>query len=62
MAKSMQLIRIVANACITCVTANEGDIDLIVDSYNLTEVNRELVRNEIYVKRPDFAPPTELSV
>lgn len=56
MAMPMYKIRIIANACITRYNNGEGDIITIVDSYNLTQEDRDLVLAEIYAKRPDIAP------
>jgi len=59
MAKPMYQIRIIANACITRYNSDEGDIDSIVNSYNLAKADKELVLAEVYTKRPDITPAAE---
>lgn len=54
MAMAMYKIRIIAAACITRHDNGEGDIDTIVDSYNLAPDDRALVMAEIYARRPDI--------
>lgn len=56
MAMPMYKIRIIANACLTRYDAGEGEIETIVDSYNMSTEDRTLVLAEIYAKRPDLAP------
>lgn len=40
-------IRIIANACITRYTRGETDIQAVLNSYNLSEENEDLVKVEI---------------
>ena len=47
-------VRIFANACITRYTRGETDIQAVLDSYNLSEENANLVKAEIISKRPDI--------
>lgn len=54
MAMPMYKIRIIASACITRYDNGEGDIDTIVDSYNLAPDDRAAVMTEIYNRRPDI--------
>lgn len=54
MAMAMYKIRIIAAACITRYNNGEGDIDDIVDSYNMSAEDRALVMAEIYTRRPDI--------
>lgn len=56
MAMPMYKIRIIANACITRYNGGEREITDIVDSYNMSAEDRDLVLAEIYTKRPDIAP------
>ncbi|MGG1555012.1 hypothetical protein [Paenibacillus ferrarius] len=54
MAMAIYKVRILANACITRLDGGEGDITAIVDSYNLSTEDRELVLAQIYAKRPEI--------
>lgn len=56
MAMAQYKIRIIANACLTKYDAGEGNIESIVDSYNLATDDRTLVLAEIYAKRPELTP------
>lgn len=56
MPMAMYKIRIIARACITRYNNGEREITDIVDSYNLSADNRELVLAEIFAQRPDIAP------
>lgn len=47
-------VRIIANACITRYDRGEGDIVAVVDSYSLSEENKNLVLAQIYAYRPDI--------
>lgn len=62
MAMAMYKIRIIANACYTRYTNGEGEIEAIVDRYNLTVEDHDLVLAEIYAKHPELAPASEGSV
>jgi hypothetical protein len=59
MAMAAYKIRIIANACITRYNNGEGDIVTIVDSYNLSVEDKQLVLAEIYAKRPDIEGETD---
>lgn len=54
MAMAAYKIRIIANACLTRYDSGEGQIETIVDSYNLTVEDRDLVLAQIYAKRPEL--------
>lgn len=54
MAMAMYKIRIIANACITRYDSGERTITDIVDSYNMSTEDRDLVLAQIYTKRPDI--------
>lgn len=58
MAMAAYKIRIIASACLTRYDAGEGDIETIVDSYNLSEEDRPLVLAQIYAKRPELGEQT----
>ena len=47
-------VRVFANACITRYDRGEKDIQAILDSYNLTEENANLIKAEIMSKRPEI--------
>ena len=47
-------VRVFANACITRYTRGETDIQVVVQSYNLTDENADLIKAEIMSKRPDI--------
>lgn len=49
-------VRIVANACITRYDRGETDIIAVVDSYNLTAEDKDLVLARIYSIRLDIQP------
>ncbi|WP_282939009.1 hypothetical protein [Paenibacillus sp. RC67] len=54
MAMSMPKIRIIANACLTRCDSGEGQIIPIVDSYNMSSEDRDLVLAQIHTKRPEM--------
>lgn len=50
-------VRVIANACITLYNRAEGegkDMIKIVDGYNFTNENKNLVLAQIYAYRPDI--------
>jgi len=47
-------VRVFANACITRYTRGETDIQEVLNSYNLSEENANLIKAEIMSKRPDI--------
>lgn len=47
-------VRILANACITRYDRGETDIVAVVDTYNLTQEDKDLVFARIYSLRPDI--------
>jgi hypothetical protein len=47
-------VRVIANACITRYDRGEGTMTEIVDSYNLSAEDANLVKAEIIAKRPDI--------
>lgn len=47
-------IRIIANACITRHTRGETDIQAVLNSYNLSEENGDLVKAEIISKESNI--------
>lgn len=49
-------VRIIANACITRYDRGETDIIAVVDSYNLTAEDKDLVLARIDSIRPDIQP------
>lgn len=51
-------VRIVANACITRYDRGEIDIIAVVDSYNLSEEDKNLVLARIYTLRPNIEQTT----
>ncbi|MGE6227639.1 hypothetical protein [Paenibacillus chitinolyticus] len=53
-------IRILGNACITRYTKGEGDITVIVDSYNPSADDKELILDYIYIKRPELKVESEV--
>jgi hypothetical protein len=54
MAMAAYKVRIIANACITRYDGGEREMIDIVNSYNLTTEDANLVKAEIVVKRPDI--------
>lgn len=51
-------IRVIANACITRYDRGEKDIVAIVNDYNLTDENKNLVLAQIYAFRSDIQSST----
>lgn len=47
-------VRVFANACITRYDRGEKDINAILNSYNLTEENANLIKAESTSKRPEI--------
>jgi len=47
-------VRVFANACITRYTRGETNIQEVLNSYNLSEENANLVKAEIISKRSDI--------
>lgn len=58
MAMAAYKIRIIANACLTRYDAGDGEIEGIVDSYNLSTEDRQLVLAQVYSKRPEIGSTT----
>lgn len=55
MALAAYKVRIMANACITRYESGEREMVDIVASYNLLEVDSNLVKAEIIAKRPEIS-------
>ncbi|MCK9862041.1 hypothetical protein [Paenibacillus sp. ATY16] len=47
-------IRIIASACLTRYNAGECNIETIIDSYDLQVEDRELIIDQIKIKRPEL--------
>ncbi|NIK70900.1 hypothetical protein [Paenibacillus sp. BK720] len=54
MAMANYKIRIIASACLTRYNAGEGNIETVIHSYDLPEEDRELVIDNIKIKRPEL--------
>jgi hypothetical protein len=53
MMNSLQ-VKVIGNACIIRYNRGEGSIESILDSYNLSQDNAALVKDQIVGTRPDI--------
>ena len=47
-------VKVIGNACIIRYNRGEGSIESILDSYNLSQDNAALVKDQIVGTRPDI--------